>query len=187
MILSVRHFTIEFIKDLQHYSDILPQYAAGEGVTLEAEDAALLVEREIVELHGTGGRHAQPHLVDYQAAEVDLDNQELMISVQTVLSLHPGGLLRLRGRVGGGGDGVGDDCVRDPEVLQSVLQAVPLEGHQALLSREMPEPAPRVSPGLGQVQVQADLHPRQVDAGDGDQSDVDLNLHFLLLSLPVLG
>ena len=165
---SFRHFTLE--KIFTTLSDILPQYAAGEGVTLEAEDAALLVEREIVELHGTGGRHAQPDLVDDQTAEVDL-----------------GGLLRLRGRVGGGGDGVGDDCVRDPEVLQSVLQAVPLEGHQALLSREMPEPAPRVGPGLGQVQVQADLHPRQVDAGDGDQSDVNLNLHFLLLSLPVLG
>ena len=87
--------------------------------------------------------------------------------------------------MGLGGDGVDDVGVRDPEVFQSVLQAVALQCDQPLLSRQNSEPAPRVSPALDQVEVQTQLHPGQVDAGDGDQADLHLHLHSFLLSLPV--
>ena len=87
-----------------------------------------------------------------------------------------GRLLRLRCWVGGCGDGVGDHRVGYPEVLQPVLQAVALQRHEAA----------GVRPGLGEVEVQADLHPREVEAGDGDKRDVHLNLHLPFLSLPVL-
>ena len=83
------------------------------------------------------------------------------------------------------GDSVSDDSVWDPEMLQSVLQTIALQCHQPLLPGQYLEPAPRVSPELSQVQVQAQLHPGQVDAGDGDQADLNLNLNFFLLSLPV--
>ena len=97
-----------------------------------------------------------------------------------------GRLLRLRCWVGGCGDGVGDHRVGYPEVLQPVLQAVALQRHEAFLPWQVTEPAAGVRPGLGEVEVQADLHPREVEAGDGDKRDVHLNLHLPFLSLPVL-
>ena len=81
---------------------------------------------------------------------------------------HLGCLLRLRCRVSLGGDSVDDESVRNPEVLQSVLQTVALQCHQPLLPGQNPEPAARVGPELNQVEVQTQLHPGQVDAGDGD-------------------
>ena len=100
---------------------------------------------------------------------------------------HLGCLLGLRCRVGPGRDGVDDESVREPEVLQAVLQSVALECDGPLLARQHLEPAPRVSPELSQVEVQTELHPGQVDAGDGDQADLHPDLHLFLLSLPVLG
>ena len=88
--------------------------------------------------------------------------------------------------MGLGGDGVDDVGVRDPEVFQSVLQAVALQRHEAFLPWQVTKPAAGVRPGLGEVEVQADLHPREVEAGDGDKRDVHLNLHLPFLSLPVL-
>ena len=51
---------------------VLPEDTAGEGVALQGEAAALGVEGEVVELHGAGHCHAQPHLVQDLAAEVNL-------------------------------------------------------------------------------------------------------------------
>ena len=88
--------------------------------------------------------------------------------------------------MGGCGDGVGDHRVWYPEVLQPVLQAVALQRHEAFLPWQVTKPAAGVRPGLGEVEVQADLHPGEVEAGDGDKRDVHLNLHLPFLSLPVL-
>ena len=44
-----------------------------EGVALQADPAVLQVEWKVMELHGTGGGHTEPHLVTDTSAEINLE------------------------------------------------------------------------------------------------------------------
>ena len=46
-----------------------------EGVALQTDPAVLQVEGEVMELHGTGGGHTQPHLVADTSAEINLETK----------------------------------------------------------------------------------------------------------------
>ena len=142
------------------------------------------VEGEEVQVHGAGGHDAEPGAVADGAGVV-----------------QPGGLLGPRRDL----HRRGDHRVRQPEVLQPghgdtiiycrrnatavwapVLQAGPLQRDGVLPAGQGAEPAAGVCPGLGEVELEADLHPREAEAGHRDQGHRHLHLDGVVGALAVL-
>ena len=67
-----------------------------------------------------------------------------------------------------------------------VLQAVPLQRDGVLPAGQGAEPAAGVCPGLGEVELEADLHPREAEAGHRDQGHRHLHLDGVVGALAVL-
>ena len=71
-------------------------------------------------------------------------------------------------------------------VWAPVLQAGPLQRDGVLPAGQGAEPAAGVCPGLGEVELEADLHPREAEAGHRDQGHRHLHLDGVVGALAVL-
>ena len=74
----------------------------------------------------------------------------------------------------------------DAAVWAPVLQAGPLQRDGVLPAGQGAEPAAGVCPGLGEVELEADLHPREAEAGHRDQGHRHLHLDGVVGALAVL-